>query len=248
MKLRSPILIRVFAAGLALAIWCWSRTLRVKIASVDGQQHPIDPAYKQYFYAFWHEGLLAPLATTCRIKMLISQHSDGELIAQACEWLGVGVIRGSTSRGGCEAIQSLIAESQSQTHLGITPDGPRGPRRKLQMGMIWVASVTGLPIVLLGIGFSKAWRLRSWDRFAVPKPGSTVCGMLSAPIQIPADLDRAGLERWRLRVEEKLLEMTEQAESWAERIAQYGSAAKPPVAEQPQFNQPTTDYLLQKSA
>ncbi|WP_425618972.1 lysophospholipid acyltransferase family protein [Anatilimnocola sp. NA78] len=243
MKLRSPLLIRVFAAGLALVIGCWSRTLRVRIASADGRQHPVDPVHGQYFYAFWHEGLLGPLTTACRIKMLISQHADGELIAQACEWLGVGVIRGSTSRGGCEAIQSLINESQSQTHLGITPDGPRGPRRKLQMGMIWVASVTGLPIVLLGIGFSHAWRLRSWDRFAVPKPGSTVCGVLSEPILIPPDLDRAGLERWRLFTESKLLEMTNQAEAWAERIADQGSAAAPPT-----FAQPTTEYLLQKSA
>lgn len=248
MKLRSPILIRVFAAVLASAIWCWSRTLRVRVTSVDGQQHPIDPQQSKYFYAFWHEGLLGPLTTACRIKMLISQHSDGELIAQICEWLSVGVIRGSTSRGGCEALQALIAENQTQTHLGITPDGPRGPRRKLQMGMIWVASVTGLPIVLLGIGFSKAWRMGSWDSFAVPKPGSTVCGVLSAPIRIPAELDRAGLEIWRLRVEAKLLEMTAQAEAWAERIVQHGAAAAPPFAEQPKFDQETTGYLLQKSA
>ena len=160
MKLRNPILIRMVAAALALVIWCWMRTTRLRIGSLDGRPHPADPASEQYFYAFWHEGLLAPLKTRIKVKILISQHADGEIIAQVCHWLGFGTVRGSTTRGGCEAIQSLVRESHSKTHLGITPDGPKGPRRKLQMGIIFVASLTGLPIVLAGIGFTRAWRLK----------------------------------------------------------------------------------------
>lgn len=229
MKLRNPILIRLVAAALALVIWCWMRTTRLRIGSLDGRQHPADPAREQYFYAFWHEGLLVPLKTRSKVKMLISQHADGELIAQVCHWLGFGTVRGSTTRGGCEAIHALIHESQSKTHLGITPDGPKGPRRKLQMGIIFVASTTGLPIVLAGIGFTRAWRLKSWDRFAIPWPGSTLCGIVSEPIHIPPDLDRAGLETWRQQVESKLLEVTELAELWAERIHQDGQSAPMPT-------------------
>ncbi|MFN0016992.1 MAG: lysophospholipid acyltransferase family protein [Pirellulaceae bacterium] len=217
MKLRSPLLIRLVAAVAAFVIWCWVSTLRTRITSLDGRQHPVDPGQSQYLYAFWHEGLLAPLTTRVKIAMLISQHADGEMIAQICRWLGFGVVRGSTTRGGCAALQNLLRAGQSNTtHLGITPDGPRGPRRILQMGTVWVASATGLPIVLLGIGFARAWRARSWDRFAIPVPGSTAYGILSEPIHVPPDLDRAGLERWRLYVEQRLLQVTELAEAKAQ--------------------------------
>lgn len=229
MKLRNPILIRLVAAALALVIWCWMRTTRLRIGSLDGRQHPADPASEQYFYAFWHEGLLAPLKTRSKVKMLISQHADGEIIAQVCHWLGFGTVRGSTTRGGCEAIQALIHESHSKTHLGITPDGPKGPRRKLQTGIIFVASLTGLPIVLAGIGFTRAWRLKSWDRFAIPRPGSTLCSVVSEPIHVPPHLDRAGLESWRQQVESRLLEVTELAELWAERINHEGQTASMPT-------------------
>lgn len=213
MKLRSPLLIRCIAAVAAFAIWCWISTFRIRVTSLDGRQHPVDPATEQFVYAFWHEGLLAPLTTRIKIRMLISQHADGEMIAQICQWLGFGVVRGSTTRGGCAALQNMMRAGQSNVaHLGITPDGPKGPRRTLQMGVVWVASTTGLPVVLLGIGFARAWRARSWDRFALPVPGSKIYGVLSEPIHVPADLDRAGLERWRLYLEERLLHVTELAE------------------------------------
>ncbi|MCE9529289.1 MAG: lysophospholipid acyltransferase family protein [Planctomycetales bacterium] len=220
MKLRSPFLIRCVAAVAAFVIWCWVSTLRIRITSLDGRRHPADPAQGQFLYAFWHEGLLAPLSTRVSIAMLISQHADGEMIAQICQWLGFGVVRGSTTRGGCAALQNLMRAGQSNTtHLGITPDGPKGPRRILQMGTVWVASATGLPIVLLGIGFASARRARSWDRFALPLPGSTVYGVLSEPVHVPPDLDRAGLERWRLYVQQRLLQVTELAEAKAQNRA-----------------------------
>ncbi len=216
MKLRSPFLIRCIAAVAAFVIWCWISTFRIRVTSLDGRQHPVDPATEQFVYAFWHEGLLAPLTTRTKIRMLISQHADGEMIAQICQWLGFGVVRGSTTRGGCAALQSMMRAGQSNvTHLGITPDGPKGPRRTLQLGVVWVASTTGIPVVLTGIGFARAWRARSWDRFALPVPGSTIYGVLSEPIHVPKDLDRPGLEHWRLHLEERLMQVTELAEARA---------------------------------
>jgi lysophospholipid acyltransferase (LPLAT)-like uncharacterized protein len=216
MKLRSPFLIRCVAAVAAFVIWCWISTFRIRISSLDGREHPVDPSQSQFLYAFWHEGLLAPLTTRIKVRMLISQHADGEMIAQICQWLGFGVVRGSTTRGGCAALQNLSRAGQSNaTHLGITPDGPKGPRRKLQMGVVWVASITGIPVVVTGIGFASAWRARSWDRFAIPVPGSTIHGVLSEPIHVPPDLDRPGLEFWRHYLEERLLHVTALAEARA---------------------------------
>jgi lysophospholipid acyltransferase (LPLAT)-like uncharacterized protein len=220
MKLRSPLLIRCVAAVAAFFIWRWVSTLRTRISSLDSRQHPADPAQGQYLYAFWHEGLLAALTKRIKIAMLISQHADGEMIAQICQWLGFGVIRGSSTRGGCAALQNLLRASRSNTtHLGITPDGPRGPRRVLQMGMVWIASTTGLPIVVLGIGFARAWRAKSWERFALPVPWSTAYGVFSEPIHVPPDLDRAALECWRQYVQQRLLQVTELAEAKAQNRA-----------------------------
>ncbi len=232
MKLRSRWLIRFLAAGIAIVAWCWLRTLRLKRFSLDGRHHPADANQQQFLYAFWHEGVLGPLCDPGKIKVLISQHADGEWIAQICQWLGLGVIRGSTTRGGCGAIQEMIGVSGEQSHLGITPDGPRGPRRQMQPGAVWVASTTGIPVVLLGMGFARAWRANSWDRLAIPVPGSTVCAVLSEPIAIPPDLDRAGLDHWRLVLESELQRMNELADAWAERIRQDGRSAAYPTSEE----------------
>jgi lysophospholipid acyltransferase (LPLAT)-like uncharacterized protein len=228
MKLRSPTLIRITAAIAALVIWCWMCTIRIRVASLDGASHPADPAQRRLFYCFWHEGLLAPLRTRIKIQMLISQHADGELITQVCRWLGFDVIRGSTTRGGSEALLAMMRNSDRAAHLGITPDGPKGPRRKLQLGMIFVASETGLPVVPVGIGFTHAWRANSWDRFALPRPFSTICGVVSEPIAIPPGLDRAGLNSWRETVERRLSEVTELAEVWAHETRFRGGHAPAP--------------------
>jgi lysophospholipid acyltransferase (LPLAT)-like uncharacterized protein len=113
--------------------------------------------------------------------------------------------------------------------LGITPDGPRGPRRELKPGAVMIASQTGLAIVPVGIGFVRAWRFGSWDRFALPVPFSVLVGVVGEPIFVPGDLDRNGLEQWVKVVEGELLRMTALAEDWAERIRKEGSRAAEPV-------------------
>lgn len=228
MKLRWPWLIQLVAAVSAFFIWCWLWTTRLRVASVDGREHPVDPASERFVYCFWHEGILAALASRVQVHILISQHADGELIASIAQRLGYGVIRGSSTRGGAEAMLAMIRDQEGDRHLGITPDGPRGPRRELQPGAILVASLTGLPIVPVGFGYSSAWRCDTWDQFAVPLPGSTLTAFVGSPIPIPPDLDRAGIELHRQRVEAALLLATEQAEEWAGRIAREGQTAPPP--------------------
>jgi lysophospholipid acyltransferase (LPLAT)-like uncharacterized protein len=229
MTRRNRWLIRYIAAAAALFIRAWMSLMRVRVVSADGRDHPADPANGRFVYAFWHDGLLAPLATRPKIRVLISQHTDGEVIAQICERLGIAVIRGSTARGGSQALLEMIRDGDESSHLGITPDGPRGPRRELKPGVVLVASQSGLPIVPLGIGFVRAWRFGSWDRFALPWPGSTVLGVASEPIYVPQGLDRGGLAEWAQIVQARLLEMTELAEDWAARIRREGSKAAPPV-------------------
>jgi lysophospholipid acyltransferase (LPLAT)-like uncharacterized protein len=228
MKLRNPWLIRAAAAVLAVLVRLWMATMRVRTVSADGRSHPIDPQNERLIYAFWHESLLAPLVTRPQARVLISQHRDGELIAQACQWLGIGVIRGSTSRGGSQALLEMIRGQGNSHHLAITPDGPQGPRRELQAGAVMVAGQTGLRIVPIGVGFSRAWRAPSWDRFAVPAPFSTLYGVLGEPVSIPRELGRADIAHWKLAVQQQMLAATQLAEDWAERVRQQGPQAAPP--------------------
>jgi lysophospholipid acyltransferase (LPLAT)-like uncharacterized protein len=214
MKLRHPWLIRCVAFVGAGLIRAWMGTVRSQLVNQDAVPHPADADRARFIYAFWHETLLAPFKLRARVRVLISRHADGELIAQVVQWLGFGVVRGSTNRGGDKALVDLWDRSED-SHLVFTPDGPRGPRRNVQLGMIFLASRTGLPIVPLGVGYSRCWRARSWDRFAVPWPFSKVVFVMGAAVSVPEGLDRAGLEPYRVLVERRMLEAVADAESRA---------------------------------
>jgi hypothetical protein len=101
-------------------------------------------------------------------------------------------------------------------HLTITPDGPRGPRRRLAPGPIYLASKLGLPLVAMGYGYDRPWRMNSWDRFAIPRPFSRARAIPSPEIHVPPRLDRGGLEHFRRKVERLMNRLTQEAEAWAE--------------------------------
>jgi hypothetical protein len=97
----------------------------------------------------------------------------------------------------------------------MTPDGPRGPRRQLAQGPVYLASRLQLPLVVMGFGYDRPWRTKSWDRFAVPRPFSRARAVIGPPLMLPAELTRAGLEQTRCRVERLLNGLTYEAEAWA---------------------------------
>lgn len=212
MKLRHPRLIRIVSWLTAGALRPWVATLRADADSGPSGPYPADPSVQRYIYVFWHESLLAAfLYRRYPGHVLISQHADGELIAQACERMGVGVVRGSSRKGGAKALLQMYRLSQT-THLVITPDGPRGPRRRMHQGVVQLASHVGLPILPVGIGFRSAWRANSWDRFAIPRPFSKIFFRAGEPLHMPPHLDECELEAQRLRAERALLDATERAE------------------------------------
>ncbi len=215
MKLRSPWMLGaagfLIAGLIRLLVW----TLRYRMAGMEATAHPADPRTARHVYAFWHESILAMLVLRTPIRVLIGRHADGEFASQACRHLGIQVVRGSTTRGGGAAMLELTNGGRA-AHMALTPDGPRGPRRQAQIGVVALASLTGLPIVGVGAGFSGAWRARSWDRFALPYPWSTVYLVTTAALRVPPRLDRDDLERYRLLLEERLLQATAAAENWAQ--------------------------------
>ena len=126
--------------------------------------------YGTVIYAFWHSRLLI-LSYAHRfenIRILISKHQDGEYIALAISGLGYKSIRGSTRRGGIRAMKELI-HAESQYDIGITPDGPRGPKEKVQDGVLYLAYKTGKPIIPVSCNAKLKRVLNSWDDFMIPK-------------------------------------------------------------------------------
>ncbi len=205
-------------AGLvaAKAIGAWMSTLDYRAAFYDRSVDPVSGVGSPRIYVFWHEYILFPLHLRghCHLAMLLSQHRDADILARVGYHLGFDCVRGSTYQGGAKAIRAMFERSRQQ-HLAITPDGPRGPRRELAPGPVYLASRLGLPLVVMGFGYDRPWRMTSWDRFAVPRPYSRARAVVGPAIHVPADLDRDGLETCRQRVERLMNCLTSEAEAWA---------------------------------
>lgn len=192
------------------------RTLDYRAAFYDRAVDPAHSAGGPRIYVFWHENILIPLYLRgrCHLTMLLSQHKDADVLARVAHHMGFACVRGSTYHGGARAIWELSERSRRQ-HLTITPDGPRGPRRQFAQGPIYLASRLQLPLVVMGLGYDRPWRANSWDKFAVPRPYSRARAVIGPPLRLPPDLDRAGMEQCRQRVERLLNCLTAEAEAWA---------------------------------
>ena len=218
MKLLNQFAVKVGGLLGSATVRTWMSTLDYKVAFYDPTVDPIDPRYDgQKIFIFWHEYILFPLHMRghCNLAMLIGRHRDADILTELARHLGFEFVRGSSNRGGAAALRELLRLSQDM-NLTITPDGPRGPRRVLAQGPVYLASKLGLPIVAMGFGYSNPWRLTSWDRFAIPKPYSRARAVVSPQLMIPPDLDRDGIEHHRLKVERTLNRLTVEAEAWAE--------------------------------
>ncbi|HOD80329.1 MAG: hypothetical protein BWX88_03954 [Planctomycetes bacterium ADurb.Bin126] len=214
-RLTHPVAVRAAALIGSFLIRLWMRTLRLGFDVPRPEDLPCNRR-RPGIYLFWHEHLLLPAYTHARerLAMLISTHRDGELIAQTLACLGGRAIRGSTTRGGAAALRRMLLASRD-THLAITPDGPRGPRRVVQAGAVYLASRSGMSIFPVGFAFDRPWRAHSWDRTAVPRPFSVGRGVLGPAIRVPDGLDREGIETWRQTVQAAMEAVQRQAERLA---------------------------------
>jgi len=140
--------------------------------------------------ACWHgELLMIPYAYTRfrkipHVKLIISEHFDGNLIAKILEFFKFSTIRGSSTRGGAKALIASIKELKNGYDLGITPDGPKGPRHEVADGIIVMAQKADVKIVLVEIKPSSYWQLSSWDKFVIPKPFGIIHYYISDLIDI----------------------------------------------------------------
>ena len=217
MKIQSQLAIGSCSLVAAAVIRRWLGTVRSRVQYGD---RLVDPVHQDFrgpkIYIFWHENILLPLYLRghCNIAMLLSRHDDANVLDRVARMMGFGVVRGSTFRGGSTALRELSDRARNES-LTITPDGPRGPRRRLAVGCVFLASSLKIPIVAMGFGYDRPWRLGTWDKFAIPRPGSRSRAVVSRPIYIPPNLDRDGLETHRVGVEQVLNYLSNDAERWA---------------------------------
>jgi lysophospholipid acyltransferase (LPLAT)-like uncharacterized protein len=191
-----------------------AKTLRFRVEDPDGilalsRKEPL-------VFSIWHNRLLLlpPVFDLCfpdrQSVGLISSSRDGDFVSILVEHFGYGTVRGSSSRKGIIALRQLVDALAAGTNVLITPDGPRGPLYELSQGIIFVAQKSGAPIVPIHLEFSRAWRLRSWDRFFIPKPFSTVRILLGAAERVGPTASPDEFENERRRIQNAMMKLVEE--------------------------------------
>lgn len=142
-----------------------------------------------YFMALWHGRMMVALSghDGAHYSVLVSPSQDGDISEALLHAFGYRVIRGSSSRGGARALREMLTALRAGEALVITPDGPRGPRHSMNLGLAWMARATGYPIIPCGFVCDRAWRARSWDRFTIPKRGARLAYVYEEPVHVARD-------------------------------------------------------------
>lgn len=192
----------------------WARTLRLQVEDPHGivalvREQPV-------IFAIWHNRLLMlprvfdPCFPTRPSFGLISASGDGDLIARFIERSGYGTVRGSSSRKGVIALRQLVETIAAGSNVLVTPDGPRGPVYQASQGVVFLAQKSGAPVVPIQLEYSSAWRLKSWDRFVVPRPFAKLRAILGAPLRMESISGPDQFEAARLRLQDAMMSLVEQ--------------------------------------
>ncbi len=208
MGLNKEQLLAALAAGIARLVFS---TIRLRVADHSG--FLTDPPEGPRILVFWHNRIPAIAIGFLRhypkrhpsrkgVTVLTSPSKDGDILAGVMANLGMGSVRGSSSRRGSTAIRELSSLLASGVDLAITPDGPRGPKYSLGPGAVFLSQKTGIPIMALHARYHRAFRLKTWDNFAIPLPFSRIDITIDPYLSI--DPSAKDLESERLTLENHL--------------------------------------------
>jgi len=181
------------------------KTFRWQVDGYD-RYEAIRSRGREPIFAFWHGRILSATCFWSRrgIVVMTSSNFDGEWIAKIIRRFGYCTARGSTSRDGRRALVQLRRDVETGSPAAFTVDGPRGPALAVQPGAVWLASLTGNPILPFHVEADRYWSARSWDLTQVPKPFSRVAVAIGEPIELPLHAEESALEVGRLELERSL--------------------------------------------
>ncbi len=200
MRVFGPAFVRVLA-------WTW-RTEITGRENLLPAARPEGEGPSGKLIALWHGRMLVGVncARGLSLSVLVSPSADGQVSERVLRALGYRVIRGSASRGGRRALREMLKELRAGGAIVITPDGPRGPRHKMNPGLAWMSRVTGFPVIPVGLAASSAWRLSSWDSFTIPKPFARVAIIFGDPIEVSREIGEGDLEAITERIRASIFE------------------------------------------
>ena len=216
---------KILRTKLAYSFICWIASKYIKFVSLTlkwkylNKKHA-DTLWKNnenFILCFWHGRLLMmPLSwkKEKKINMLISEHPDGQLISKTVKYFGINSIHGSTSKGGTKAIRNIIESLKSGQSVGITPDGPRGPKMKINSAIIKIASLTGFKILPLSCSVKNKFFLKSWDKFLVALPFGKGCFAWGEPLKIKKKITKEEDLKLSNKLEKILLKLTKEADHY----------------------------------
>jgi len=170
------------AAGLVRAMHA---TWRVEVVDPGAALPGIIDGTRPAICAFWHRHILSMLAhfQGAHVCVPVSEHRDGEYVAQVMARFGLESVRGSSTRGGARLLRDMMGRIREGWSPVLTPDGPRGPKFSVQPGFALLARRSGLPVYPIGLAVRRAWVLSSWDEFVVPKPFTRIVIRMGEPLR-----------------------------------------------------------------
>lgn len=216
-KIRSVWLTKLVAWSVVSVLRLLFATCRKQSIIYPGTNGWDADCQKRFLFAVWHDVLFFPLlvAKPQNMSALTSRHQDGAYVAEILRLLKIEPYRGSSARGGAQAVRQLL-EVAEQQHITLTPDGPRGPRRELKDGLVFLASRTGLPIVPAAFSCRRGIRFQgTWTDMLLPLPFTTTYCLLGEPIHVPPDLTREEIDRNKQRVQEAMDQLYARVDEWA---------------------------------
>lgn len=186
----------------------------------------LEPLQGNYILATWHNNIYFScwLLKNREYGSMISQSRDGELIARVMEHFAFVPIRGSSSEGGTRALREMVKYLKGPYPAAITPDGPLGPRHKVQSGVIMIAKMTGIPIIPWDYEALDQWIIeKSWDRHKIPKPFTLTLSAFGPPLHVPAKLSSDELEAYCEKLEHAIQENHQRISAKMEQLRQAGA-------------------------
>ncbi len=206
MKIRSQWLTKLAAWTAVTSMKLLFATCRVKFSLVQPGTNPYQPTDENYLISMWHDEILIAIFARKHPKMagLVSRHQDGSYLAEAMKMLNILPVRGSSKRGGAQAMAEMI-EVTAHRHIAITSDGPQGPRHCIKQGIIFLASKTGRQIVPTAATCHRGWRFKgSWTDMLIPAPFTTIYYLAGEPLSVPEEATREQLQQYAQILETRM--------------------------------------------